>query len=341
MYIPVLFSFIDGLNFLLIATFTLFTQPDWGLRKLFVFAMVAATAIRGMSSALLPLFAPSDAASLDKRFAAIRSKPVSKLVYWLSQVTWVMVSMLPVILLNSNDTPVTSYTLPGKPALPRELHTPLGTVQLPEFLRNIRGFARHGQWGDWSWHNLCRSDYLGIAIWLAGFALECVSDFQRNSFEQSLHKSSGNISVSSAAPSQASAGAASSGSAPASYAAAAAAPAPAAAGSVRPDGSMEGLSADSALHSKFLNTGLWKYTRNPNLLGQCLCAIGLAMTCWAGLTGLKQSIAAILSPLLVIFGVVAVSGVPMSEDAKERRYGSNAMYQAYKKKTPVIMPFVF
>jgi len=79
-----------------------------------------------------------------------------------------------------------------------------------------------------------------------------------------------------------------------------------------------------------LQTGLWKYSRHPNYFGEILMwwSIGLIAVPLAwGWIGL-------ISPLLISYLLLNVSGVPMLE----KRYEGNSAFEAYKKKTPAVFP---
>ncbi|MFT6827482.1 MAG: steroid 5-alpha reductase family enzyme [Roseivirga sp.] len=79
-----------------------------------------------------------------------------------------------------------------------------------------------------------------------------------------------------------------------------------------------------------LQTGLWKYSRHPNYFGEILMwwSIGLiAVPLEWGWIGL-------ISPLLISYLLLNVSGVPMLE----KRYEGNLAFESYKKKTPAVFP---
>ena len=79
-----------------------------------------------------------------------------------------------------------------------------------------------------------------------------------------------------------------------------------------------------------MQTGLWKYSRHPNYFGEILMWFGIAiivlpvMDGWIGL----------ISPILITFLLLKVSGVPMLE----KRYRGNAAFEEYKKITPAVFP---
>jgi steroid 5-alpha reductase family enzyme len=115
---------------------------------------------------------------------------------------------------------------------------------------------------------------LGIAVWLCGFVIETVADYQKYSFMQ---KSKG-----------------------------------------------------------FIRTGLWKYSRHPNYLGEILVWVGVYLYTFPGLSGLQHI--AIASPLFITFLLVFVSGIPILERNADRKFGKSREYQEYKTKTGVLLP---
>jgi steroid 5-alpha reductase family enzyme len=82
---------------------------------------------------------------------------------------------------------------------------------------------------------------------------------------------------------------------------------------------------------KMLNTGLWKTTRHPNYFGEA--------TLWWGVfligLGAPHGWLAIISPLLIIFLLLRVSGIPMLE----AKYAGNPQFEAYKQRTNAFFPW--
>jgi steroid 5-alpha reductase family enzyme len=68
-----------------------------------------------------------------------------------------------------------------------------------------------------------------------------------------------------------------------------------------------------------MKTGLWKYTRHPNYFGESMMWWGLAIISLSA----SYSFLAILSPLLITYLLLFVSGIPMLEKKmdRERRVG--------------------
>lgn len=80
-----------------------------------------------------------------------------------------------------------------------------------------------------------------------------------------------------------------------------------------------------------LMSGLWQYSRHPNYLGEIIFSWGIGLICVShiGLIGF-------LSPLIITFVILKVSGVPLAErtmlDSRREKY------QDYQKKTPAVFP---
>ncbi len=82
---------------------------------------------------------------------------------------------------------------------------------------------------------------------------------------------------------------------------------------------------------KLMMTGLWKYTRHPNYFGEALQWWGIAIMCLS----VPSGILGLVSPLMITFLLVFVSGVPLTEKRFEGRPG----WVEYKRRTSVFIPF--
>jgi steroid 5-alpha reductase family enzyme len=78
-----------------------------------------------------------------------------------------------------------------------------------------------------------------------------------------------------------------------------------------------------------MQTGLWKYTRHPNYFGEAVQWWGL------GLMALSIAWLSLLSPIIITFLLLKVSGVPMLE----KKWKDNKEYQKYKKHTNAFFPW--
>ncbi len=115
-------------------------------------------------------------------------------------------------------------------------------------------------------------DYLGIAVWIFGFAFESISDFQLYSFLQ------------------------------------------------KPENK-----------GRVLQQGLWKYSRHPNYFGESCMWWGIFLIA----LNVPWGITAIISPLLITYLLLYVSGIPLLEKPLEQ----NPEYKEYQRKTNAFIPW--
>lgn len=88
---------------------------------------------------------------------------------------------------------------------------------------------------------------------------------------------------------------------------------------------------DPANRGRIIRSGLWRYTRHPNYFGEA--------TLWWGLfliaLGVPMGGVAILSPLLMAFLLLKVSGIPMLE----AKYAGNPEFEQYRAQTNAFFPW--
>ncbi|XP_059902994.1 uncharacterized protein si:ch211-210c8.6 [Gadus macrocephalus] len=88
---------------------------------------------------------------------------------------------------------------------------------------------------------------------------------------------------------------------------------------------------------KFIQHGLWAYSRHPNYLGEILQWSGLWLSASSVMQG-PQYLSAV-SPLFVWFLLRHVSGVPILEKQALKKWGSDPAFQSYVQNTPLLWPF--
>ncbi len=86
----------------------------------------------------------------------------------------------------------------------------------------------------------------------------------------------------------------------------------------------------------FITTGLWAWSRHPNYFGEILLWCGIALIALPALSG--GQLVTLISPVFVYMLLTRVSGVPMLESRAKKRWGDDPAYQAYKSRTPVLVP---
>jgi len=92
---------------------------------------------------------------------------------------------------------------------------------------------------------------------------------------------------------------------------------------------------DPAAAGRFIETGLWAWSRHPNYFGEIVLWLGIFVI-GAGVFEGGQWIA-LLSPVFVFLLLTRGSGVPMLEQRADARWGDDPAYQAYKARTPVLL----
>ncbi len=119
--------------------------------------------------------------------------------------------------------------------------------------------------------------WIGVALWVLGFAIEATSDAQKRAFK-----------------------------------------------------------ADPENAGGFITTGLWAWSRHPNYFGEITLWFGIALIASETLTGWGW--VTMISPVFVFVLLNYISGVPLLESRGKKRWGDDPAYQAYKARTPVLVP---
>lgn len=96
--------------------------------------------------------------------------------------------------------------------------------------------------------------------------------------------------------------------------------------------------SDKKNKNKWIQSGIWKYSRHPNYFGEILVWFGVYVFVVSGLTGSEQLLA-MASPLFITFMLLFVSGVPLLEKSADAKWGKDAAYKKYKKSTSILVPF--
>jgi len=86
---------------------------------------------------------------------------------------------------------------------------------------------------------------------------------------------------------------------------------------------------------KFINVGLWAWSRHPNYFGEIVLWTGMAIVAVPVLQGWQW--ATLISPVFVTFLLTRVSGIPLLEEKADTRWGGEADYEEYKRNTPVLI----
>jgi len=86
----------------------------------------------------------------------------------------------------------------------------------------------------------------------------------------------------------------------------------------------------------FIQSGLWSRSRHPNYFGEIILWIGVALIAMPVLQGWGWI--GLVSPLFVAVLLTRISGIPLLEKKADQKWGGLPAYEAYKKRTPLLIP---
>jgi steroid 5-alpha reductase family enzyme len=93
---------------------------------------------------------------------------------------------------------------------------------------------------------------------------------------------------------------------------------------------------DPANRDRFIQSGLWAWSRHPNYFGEIVIWVGIAIIAAPALSGWQW--VTMVSPVFVFVLLTRVSGIPILERQAGARWGEDQDYREYRTETPVLVP---
>ena len=87
---------------------------------------------------------------------------------------------------------------------------------------------------------------------------------------------------------------------------------------------------------RFIDVGLWAWSRHPNYFGEITLWVGLALVAFPTLYGWRYF--ALISPLFVFILLTRISGIPLLAARGKERWGEEPAYQEYLARTSKLVP---
>ncbi len=95
--------------------------------------------------------------------------------------------------------------------------------------------------------------------------------------------------------------------------------------------------SDPANKGRWIDSGLWHYSRHPNYLGEILVWWGIYIFAVSNLSPI-EAVIGLVGPLFITILLRYISGVPILERSADAKWGTQVAYQNYRKNTGLILP---
>lgn len=102
------------------------------------------------------------------------------------------------------------------------------------------------------------------------------------------------------------------------------------------DAQKRAFRADPVNKDRFIQQGLWRWSRHPNYFGEIVLWAGIAIIAVPALSGWQW--VTMVSPVFVFVLLTRVSGIPLLEARARRRWGSEPAFREYVARTSVLIP---
>ena len=102
------------------------------------------------------------------------------------------------------------------------------------------------------------------------------------------------------------------------------------------DAQKSAFNREPSNRGRFVNVGLWRWSRHPNYAGEVLLWLCVAVVASPAFVAWQWL--ALVSPLFVYLLLTRLSGIPLLERRADEKWGEDPDYQHYKAVTPVLWP---
>jgi steroid 5-alpha reductase family enzyme len=104
-------------------------------------------------------------------------------------------------------------------------------------------------------------------------------------------------------------------------------------GEITADAQLWRFKRDPKNQGRVCNTGLWRYSRHPNYFFEWLIWVSFAIVALSA----KYGYLGLLSPLLMLYFLLRLTGIPATEEQALRSKGEK--YRAYQRSTSPFIPW--
>lgn len=96
--------------------------------------------------------------------------------------------------------------------------------------------------------------------------------------------------------------------------------------------------SDVSNKGKWIQSGLWKYSRHPNYFGEMVVWWSIFLYVLPYITVTQWL--TVISPIFITVLLLFITGVPTLEKRYDEKYKDNKAYWEYKKNTSMIIPWI-
>ncbi|MGB0955143.1 MAG: DUF1295 domain-containing protein [Panacagrimonas sp.] len=102
------------------------------------------------------------------------------------------------------------------------------------------------------------------------------------------------------------------------------------------DGQKSTFKQQAGNAGRFIDSGLWAWSRHPNYFGEILLWTGVCVIAIPAFSGWQWL--GLVSPVFVAILLIKGSGIPLLEQRADEKWGGQPDYERYKALTPVLIP---